>query len=530
MPLHRLPIALSFAAVVAAQGAVAPAPALRLQWVPAGAVAVLDVAGPARFVGGLARALGGWPRDLPADVAALVSLGLLAVRNAVGGDFATQVEKLAGGGAVLAWAPQPSGWGLAAAVRPADPVAALDVARRLFPRACLAEDAGWLLLGERPQALEAMRAARAGERRWDAAALPSAAPDAAVLAVDLAAVRAGSGGGVPALEGLGGQARFWFAPFAHALRQGRHLRASLAGGDALQLWLDVDASAIGTPLAELLTAAGTTRAILPMPDEAVACLVLDRSLHRLLARPAAFLPAAAVTDVESFLSVAESLDGPHTSIVDDLVGRLDEPAMLYVLRPAVPLAHERPPLLLPDAAVVVRVRDDRVESVVRRVVGLLLVIANAERVQRRQGPLALRDWRCEHGAGLVAELPEWRGPGAPPVESVLSPVVAFGSGHMVLATTARAAERLLEACGAEPRVRMQGDLLVLRGAPLADVVAASRAALQLARMLDEGEDEARAARFFAVFDAVARAVREISVTGGPEQDRTSLTLRIERTR
>ncbi|MCB9886904.1 MAG: hypothetical protein H6838_15540 [Planctomycetes bacterium] len=264
--------------------------------------------------------------------------------------------------------------------------------------------------------------------------------------------------------------------------------------------------------------------------DVLATLTLDRSLHRLLAQPATYLSPAGVTQVDSFLSIADGFDGPNSSIVDELFGRLAEPATLFVLAPQLPPAAERPPLLLPDFAACVPVADARVEAVVRRVLDLIGIVVNAERAQRRQAPLLLRRWRGEHGSGLAAELPEWRGPGAPPLEAVLSPVVAFGHGHLVVASTTRAAERVLAACAAPEREHVRGDLLRLSGAAIADALATSRDALVLARMLDEGEDQAGAARFFAIADAVLRSVQHLQVAVVPAARETTVTVEAVRQR
>lgn len=503
-----------------------------LDFMPADAAVVLEVAAPVHALEQLHAALGDLPPDLPAETGALLAAGLLATRVFLGGgpqDFASRVAE---GGVALALVADGANWRTVAAVRPGDAAAASQWLHEHGQGVVHRRQDAFLLLASNPAALAtiAARAPQAAEPWWQASL--AACPEHSLLraAIDLAALRrfdAQSRGLFATLDGVG---RFVLGPLAGAIDRASRARLSLGTGDGLRLQLHVDATVLGQPLDGLLPAAGGRYASVDVGADTLLSLCLDRSVHRLLAAPARYLPAAAVTEIDSFLSIADGFDGPSTSIVDDLFGRLGEPATLLVLSPAQVPDAERAPLLLPDLAVVVPIADAKVELLVRRVVNLFAVIANAERAQRRQGSVQLRGWRGEHGQGLVAEMPEWRGPGAPPIETSLSPAVLFGNGHMVLASTSAAAERVLAACANGRTLQVTGDRLRLFGPAIAAVLAGSRQALVLARMLDEGEDLTAANRFFAIVDAVLRCLGELRLDVQPDAAGTTVTMEVVRQR
>ncbi len=510
--------------------ALPPEPQAELAWLPPTAVVVLEAPAPSAALQQLVTAAGGLPTGLPAEVAALVGAGLVAARVFLEGDFGEFLLRVADGGAAFGLLPDGAGWRWALALRPAEPAAAVAWLQRRVVAAEHRLVGAWLLVGSDAEVLESMQTAptAVGERWWGPA-LADAGGAALRGAVDLAALRRAVPGRGAMMAGLDGPGRFLLAPIAHALDHATRLSLQLRATAPLQLQLQLDASIQDAAFGTLLPAGGAGRDLPCVGGEVLATLALDRSLHRLLREPATYLSPAGVTQVDSFLSIADGFDGPNSSIVDELFGRLGEPATLFVLAPAEP-ADPRPPLLLPDFAVCVPVADARVEGVVRRVIDLFGIVVNAERMQRRQAPLLLRGWRGEHGTGLVVEMPEWRGPGAPPLENSLSPVMAFGHEHMVLASTETAAERVLAACAASAREHVNGDLLRLSGPAIADALARSRDALVLARMLDEGEDHAAAARFFAIVDAVLRSVRQVQFVVTPTPARTIVTVEAVRSR
>jgi len=482
-------------------------------FLPDDSLAVVAVGDPRGAVRALHAAVGDVPKGLPPEVAALVGTGLVVMRTLLGGDVDGFVERLAAGGAALAVVADGERARSLLVLRPGD----LPAARAWFAargEGVYAETAGDLLLVAANR--EGCARLRAGVEkpgsRW-----VGAATGAAVLSgtVDLAAVRTRLGDRAVRVAALDGGGRFLLAPVAHALETGTALRFAVHGGEVLTLQADVDAAVVGSKWEGLLAANGEPRAMLPLRPDGVALLTLDRSLRALLANAERFLGESDQLGVKSFLSIAEALDGASTSFLDDLLGGLREPFTVHVL-PVAPGADGEPesPLQLPGLVLTAPIADAAVEPILSRMAQVLATIANGERAQRGRRPFVLRALRSELGKGFVAEAPEWRGPGLPPIEAALSPTLLCGHGHMVLATTTVAAEQVLGAAAAGKTQQVAADLAIVRGPQLAAVLTRSRAALELGRTL------------IALAEALREATLRLTVHGGA----THLELRLERRR
>jgi hypothetical protein len=496
---------------------------------PDDSLAVVSAGDPRGAVRALHAAVGDVPKGLPPEVAALVGTGLLFLRTVLGGDPDAFVERLAAGGAAFAVVADGEQARSLLVLRPGD----LQAARAWFAargEGVHAETVGDLLLVANDR--EGCARLRAGVEkpgsRW-----VSAATGTAVLSgtVDLAAVRARLGERAVRVAALDGGGRFLLVPIAYALEAGTALRFSVHGGAALTLQADVDAAVVGSKWEGLLAAKGEPRAMLPLLPEGVALLSLDRSLRSLLAHAERFLGESDQVGVQSFLSIAEALDGASTSFLDDLLGGLREPFTVHVLPvPAAADGEVQSPLQLPGLVLTAPIGEPAVEPILSRMAQVLATIANGERAQRGQRPFVLRALRSELGKGFVAEAPEWRGPGLPPIETALSPTLLCGHGHMVLATTTAAAEQVLGAAAAGKTQQVTADLAIVRGPQLAALLTRSRAALELGRMLDEGEGPADARRFFSTLIALAEALREATLRATVQGGTTHLELRLERRR
>lgn len=487
-------------------------------------VGVLEVAAPEAAVRELLAAAGSLPRGVPPEVLAPVGLGLTAVSIVIGGDPAAWAGRMFGGGVAIGVLPAAAGARTLLVARPGDAAAARTWCER-FAAGKFALDGDLLLMSadEKDVALLRRRTG-APASRWGTADLGP--PRAVRGAVDLAAIRALPGVATPAFERLGGAARFFGAPIVQALASAAWLRIGVEGGGALTLTAEADASVRGTAFGELLPAA-TAHRLPPLPADGLASLRFERSLRTLLAEPARFLSPADVLAVQSFLSIADAVDGARSSFVADLLGGLHEPFVLHVV-PAADAADAESPVLLPGFVLVAKLADPAVEPILNRTAQVLMTIVNAERMQRGQSPFQMRMQRTERGHGLVAEPAPWRGPGRPPIDSELAPTLWFEAGCVAIASTRAAAEAVL--AGTADAEATAGDRLVLRGPALAAAIAANRGVLELARLLDEGEGRDGARRFVDIAVAVTAAVRELSITIHTEAAATRLRVTMERAR
>lgn len=517
-------------ATASAQGDLRPL----LAKVPDAAVAVAAVADPAALAESLAAWLLPVPEALPEMFTTRLGVGSAALQLALEGTPAAWLRRMAGKGLVVALLPATSGFGAErlAIARPPDLAAAEAWLARHAAHVPRVVEGDLLLLGSSAAAIECLPSADAGGAgRWSTReSLVQAAGDEAVAAVDLSALRAWLGERMPRWDRVGGAARFAFAPMLHVLAAATFAELRLhADASRLSLLVRGDASLRTAPLGALLADAAVRTACQELPTDGLASLVLDRSLRALLSDPAAFLPADGVQAVQGFLSIADALDGPRTSFVDDLVGGLHEPIQLLVLPASADDETLRSPLVLPEFALCAGIDGPDAEATVLRTAAVLTTIVNAERMQRGEPPFLVRRRQDESGHGLVAEPPPWRGPGRAPFDRQLSPTVWFGGGRVAFASTARAAQCAI----ARPTAALPAstaDRLLLRGPMIAAAVDGSRSALELARMLDEGEDRAEAQRFFDALMAIAAAIDELRLSVTAAAADTRLELELERRR
>jgi len=531
-------------AMVVAFGGVATAQRPLRSVLPADCLLVVEAPEPTAGVRALTRALGDVPEGLPADVVALVGVGLTVLRTNLGSATDAWVDTMARGGAAFALRRRGETVEPLLVVRPGD----LEAAERW----CSAR--GSQLHFARVDDLLVLAASRAGcdDLRRLAANPPANAPgggDAAAAEpgprgavvygrVDLEAVRQLLGSRAPSVAALDGGGRFLLGPIVHALAHGHWATFAVHAAGPLELHAEIDASVQGTPWAGLLPApASPTDAPprrLPLVPGGLARFTVDRSLRALLQTPARFLAEGDVVAVQSFLSIADVFDGARSSFVDDLLGGLREPLVLHVLPILAAEDGSSSPMALPGFVLTAPIANEAVVPVLRRTAQMLLTIVNAERQGRGQRPFLVRAVRSEVGEGLVAEAPPWRGPGLPPVELQLAPTVLWGHGHVVLASTREAAEQVLalavEGAVAASSQPAAGDEILFRGPAIAAAIATNREVLELGRMLDEGEDQAQAQRFFAVLAVVAGSLQKVVLQSQVTRDRTRLSLLLERRR
>lgn len=522
-PLCRPLFAVVFlGSAVAALRAQAPRAVL-----PDEVVVAIEVTDPAAAWSALLQAVGPVPTDLPDSVRALVGVGLTTLRVWLGAAPAERVDQWARGGLALGFAPAERGFEPLLALRPGDPEAAMAFVERIGGKARVEGD--WVLVGRSFEACERLRRRVAdGPSRWAAWPVTGERQPAARMLVDLTALRA-----LPTarslLAGFDGGGRFLFGSLAVALDGAERAQLELDGGDALHLRALVSAGHGGGVWSRLSPGRGAPRAVLAAPADALGMVALDRSVHALFMNLAALLREPDVVAAQGFLSIADQVDGAATSFVDDLLGGLRQPWTLYVL-PVTPVAAEderaAPRLQLPGFALVAPIDDPEVETILRRMAQLFLVIANAERAQAGKKPFTMRPERGEHGSGFVAEPTPWRGPGEQPVEYGLSPTLLFGHGHVVLGSTQAAATAMLAQAAASATVAIAGDRLTLHGPAAAAAAQQNRGPLVVARMLDEGETPPVAERFWDTFAAIARAMAvELTAQVGVDTTEVVLTLR-----
>lgn len=489
---------------------------------------VVEVTDPGAAWSAVLQAVGPVPPDLPESVRALLGVGLTTVRLWLGASPAERIEQWARGGVALGYAPAEHGFEPLLAMRPGDPAAAVAFVERIGGKARI--EGEWVLAGKSLAACERLRRRLVdGPARWAAWPVAEASPAAVRVLADLQRLRA-LPTSRPLLPGLDGGGRFLFGPLAVAIDASERAQLELVGGDALQLRARLFAGHGGDHWSRLSPTGGQARSMLAPPTGALGMVALDRSLHALFADLQAFLRESDVLAAQGFLSIADQIDGAATSFVDDLLRGLKQPWTLYLL-PAAAIDAEQEPtaprLRLPGFALVAPIDDPEVETILRRMAQLFVVIANAERAQAGKKPFVLRPERGEHGSGFVAEPTPWRGPGQPPVEYGLSPTLLFGHGHVVLGSTRAAATALLAQAAAGATATLVGDRVTLHGPTLAAAALQNRGPLVVARMLDEGETRSVAERFWDTFVAVAAAI-SVELTSQVAADAAEITVTVRR--
>lgn len=481
---------------------------------------------------GGAAAIGALPEGLPQAVRAQIAALVLAVRTFFGGAPAEVLGQLAGGGFAFGLVPTDGRPVPLLVLRPGDAAAARALLGRLPQHPAWCDDGDTLLVSSTADGLALVRASAAAARAgtpsrwadWPDARLPEAGELRAY--VDLAALRER----LPALQRVGvehldGGGRFLLSPLVHALATATHATLSLrATTDGVELTAQADGTVLGSPWQALLPTAGAERRVPTAPAGALGMLCLDRSLRTLLAEPARFLDEAGVLAVQSFVSVADQVDGARSQFVADIVGSVREPIAVYLLPTAPPDDEPCPPLLLPGLAFAAPLASERGERDLLRTASAFALIANVERARKRQSTFALRPVRDGFVHGVTAVPRDWRGPGLPPLDQGLSPTLLFGHGHAVLATTLAAARGVLDRIADGTTRAVRGDLLQLSGTALATALLQNRAPLELARQLDEGETAAQAAQFVATLAAALQVWPHAELELRPEPAATTLRL------
>ena len=505
---------------------------------PEACLVAIEVPTPVELFDDLLAASTPVPAGLPDEVRATLSVGLLALPWLLGEAPRRLVDTLARGGAALGLAPgggKPRGFLI---LRPGDGVGA----KRWFEGH--GGKVSWQLQGEYLVAatsdadLEVLAASLAGGATGSFASWPSTfGEDAGVRAlVDLDGLRKASGRGQQLGEDLDGGGRFLFGALVAALAQANHATLALSARDGLRLMAEIDSSTADTPFGALAQHGTRLRTMPAPPPGTLLAMSVDRSLHALFTGLDRFLTPQQKLEAQAFLSIADQVDG-RSSFVDDLIGGLAEPIHAYVLEPppASPGVAE-PRLLLPGFAFVAATKGKPqgntlgkdVETVLRRTAQVFTLIVNAERGQRNQRPFQVRSYKEGEWHGLSGELPEWRGPGAPPIEQALSPTLLFAEGHVCLASTREAALAVLGEVAAGRTQTLTGDRIELHGKALARTLAHSREVLELARMLDEGESRSESRRFWSVLQVLADDIACLRLSLVPGEDRTTLELSLRR--
>lgn len=499
---------------------------------PDEALAAVEVADPPAAVAALLSALGNVPEGLPMAVRGQVAVGAAAVVVALGGTPQRWAERVAGGGAVVGLLPH-EGKAVAVAITQPDD---MDGAIKWFSRVLGAERHAvvgkHLLLAGAATALPKLRKhVEQSDGKWGNVALSNCSDGGSTdirILVDLQSWRELSGDKWPSAAKLDGVGRFFLAPVAHVLAEARWLRIAIGGGDRLLVEVEADASARGRDDGQMLLA--KPRPLPVLPPDGVAALRLERSLHRLFATPETFLDEDERLAIGEFLSIADALDGPHTSFVDDGLGGLGEPLDLLVFASAADEgSDDRAPASLPQFAFVTEVTGKPTEALMKRMLRLFATIVNTERMQMGKQAFLVRNRRGDDGGhGIVSEPRNWQGPGLPPIEQQVTPTIWFDDGFVALASTHAAAIAAIVAAQEAQPAPTRGDRLLVRGGPLARELIVSHRQLAFARMLDEGDSPARADQFFVVLEHIATAIDAFEITLVAEAKVTRATVRLQR--
>lgn len=492
-PRHRLPARVLCSLLALAAGAVAQEPAAAVQGpsllarLPDACLAVALVPDPVAAVARIGEALGDVPAELPEEQRALIGIGLLALPRILGGTPAELAGRLGKGGMAMGLVLDGAAPAVVAVAQPGDTDAAIEWVRTK-PQLRWKREGSQLLLASTPAALacfDAARPAGAWATRLGGTASTTAL---ALVEFDLARVRELQGAAAAAqAEGFG--AALLLPGLVAAGKAANALRVELHGGEELRIEASL-AAPQGFGAGAALAHGFRARPVPAVDDRFLLYASLDRSLHAMFGGAD---PAAQDAAVSGFLATADLLDGPN-SFVDGLLGRLEEPIHLMVFETP-PASAGEPMFVLPGLALAARMKDAKVAEVMEQVLGFVNIIGNAERGQRNQQPFLIERLVDGEAHGLTSVMTDWRGPGLPPLEAAIQPTVLVQDDVLAVATTQDAARRALAAMRG-PTQQVEGDLLVVRGAPLAASLQRNLAPLVLARQLDEGEQADAARRFW----------------------------------
>ena len=322
-----------------------------------------------------------------------------------------------------------------------------------------------------------------------------------------------------AWEGLDGAGRLLVGPLAAWLDRAQSMSGSLEIGSATNAnrvlasidFAPADAVA-GHPAHALLGPAPAK--VAKLPADGIARLVLSRSLVALFETPERLLREDDAAKFASSRSILDAL-AVGRSFAKDLIPALG-PLALYVLEQSVDAkpqgAAPRPRLTLPVFVMTAEMRSPAGQKLLERLFDAIATISFFERAQQNKPVFERRVEQVDGFTVRTLAIDEWRGPAAPPVEVGLTPTLLFAHGHAILASTKEGALRLAIALAARERDLIDGDALVVRGAPLARLVGVNRAIVTLGRLFDEGESLVDAQWFADALADVAAAIERFEIT------------------
>lgn len=415
---------------------------------------------------------------------------------------------------------------------------------RLGARAFVDDGDGRLIVAANLATLELARRAYDGvEPRLALEGFCTHAPRSAaslLVHVDLAAVRAKDLDRRSYGERLDPGGRLLFGPLAAALDRARAVHVELRvlpRGAELAMTID------GSPLAEdpagddeaalLLASPRRARSLPPAPAGTLATLALDRSLAAPFVHVRKLFGAAAEAQLLGGLSIADAL--LRASFVNELLPCFTGSATLFVVAPAqggeaaVAAAADDGPaaagLVLPGFALVLPLQDSaRAAELALRGLSTFALAANVERMRQEKLPYAMRVQRDDEGRpSIVFEPSEWHGAAPAPLDATFQPTLLFGATQLVVASTRETALATMAAlAGAADEATVQGDLLGLDPAGLAEYLTLNRELAVLDTVLKRGVPARQARRELDELAQVLRNLRPFALRLEPAVGSTTL--------
>jgi hypothetical protein len=391
---------------------------------------------------------------------------------------------------------------------------------RLGARAFVDDGDGRLIVAANLATLELARRAYDGvEPRLALEGFCTHAPRSAaslVVHVDLAAVRAKDLDRRSYGERLDPGGRLLFGPLTAALDRARAVHVEL---EVLPRGAELAMTIDGSPLAGdpaqddeaalLLASPRRARSLPPAPAGTLATLALDRSLAAPFVHVRKLFGAAAEAQLLGGLSIADAL--LRASFVNELLPCFRGSATLFVVAPA--QGGEAPAaaagLLLPGFALVLPLKDSvRAAELALRGLSTFALAANVERMRQEKLPYAMRVQRDDEGRpGIVFEPSEWHGAAPAPLDATFQPTLLFGATQLVVASTRETALATMAAlAGTADEVTVQGDLLSLDPAGLAEYLVLNRELAVLDTVLKRGVPARQARR---ELDELAQVLRNL---------------------
>ncbi len=255
-----------------------------------------------------------------------------------------------------------------------------------------------------------------------------------------------------------------------------------------------------------LTAAGAKGRSIPVPPaSALACVSLDRDIGELLHHPDRWLGEDGALGVKKSLSLADQLLG-GASLLEDLLPNIDMPMTFFVTGSKPDEDADLPRIRLPSFTLVFALgdEDDVVEKLLNRAMGILVSITNVQRIQSKQTRIDVRTGGRDDYRFKYVRFGDWNASGDPPLEQGLSPTLLFAHGHGILASTIDGAVRMAETLKSGKTMKVMGDYIALRGAPIARVLADNLSVLVIDRVLKEGGTRKDSESFWKAVESVVR--------------------------